>query len=259
MVNKSWNSLAALASVSVLSLASFSTVNAAPAAEPQVGQHAQKFEKAPNFKLDYLLYLPADYNKEADKKWPLMLFLHGSGERGMDVNKVKVHGPPKIVEAEPDSALAKQFIVVSPQCPEGRWWKTDELSALLDEVQAKYHVDVDRVYLTGLSMGGFGTWDLASKTPERFAAIVPMCGGGTPSSADRLKSIPIWVFHGDADKSVPVKRSEEMVAALKAVGADVKFTEYPGVGHDCWTQSYANPELYTWLLSHKRGEKPAAK
>jgi predicted peptidase len=231
------------------------------ATSPATGQHAQTFEKIT--KLDYLLYLPPDYNKQADQKWPLILFLHGSGERGSDVTVVKKHGPPKIVENEPDSPLAKQFIVVSPQCPAEKHWNTDDLTALLDEISAKYRVDADRVYLTGLSMGGFGAWALAAETPKRFAAIAPMCGGGTPSTADRLKNLPIWVFHGEEDPAVPIKRSEEMVDALKALGADVKFTRYPGVGHDCWTQSYANPELYAWFLSHKRGEKaadaPAAK
>ncbi|HET6251141.1 MAG TPA: PHB depolymerase family esterase [Tepidisphaeraceae bacterium] len=252
---KSWKSIAALAAISIASVVCLTP--SAVRAEPQTGQHAEKFEKG-SAKLDYLLYLPADYNKQPDKKWPLILFLHGSGERGSDVMKVKVHGPPKIVEAEPDSALAKQFVVVSPQCPEKGWWNSDALSGLLDEIQAKYKIDPDRVYLTGLSMGGFGTWALASKTPERFAAIAPMCGGGNPADAEKLKNVPVWDFHGGADPTVPVQKSRDMVAALKKVGADVKYTEYPGVGHDCWTRSYANPELYTWFLSHKRGEKPAA-
>ena len=239
----------------LLSVSGIAFLRAAdPAPQVQTGQHAEKFDKAVEVKLDYLLSIPPDYNKEADKKWPLMLFLHGSGERGHDVNQVKLHGPPKIVEKEPDSVLAKQFIVVSPQCPSGRGWKPDELNALLDDVVAKYRVDADRVYLTGLSMGGFGTWDLASNYPERFAAIAPLCGGGRPEMVRRLKSLPIWVFHGDADPAVPVGRSDEMVEALKKVGADVKYTRYPGVGHDCWTRSYENPEFYSWLLSHKRGE-----
>ncbi len=219
------------------------------------GQSARTFEKEIVIHVGYLLSLPADYNKEADKKWPLILFLHGSGERGSDVNDVKKHGPPKIVEQDPKSELATQFIVVSPQCPAGRWWKSDDLNYLLDDIAAKYHVDSDRVYLTGLSMGGFGTWDLAANYPDRFAAIVPVCGGGRPEQIRRIKHLPIWVFHGDADPAVPVARSDEMVEALKKVNADVKYTRYEGVGHDCWTRTYANPELYTWLLSHKRGEK----
>ena len=119
----------------------------------------------------------------------------------------------------------------------------------------KYSVDKDRVYLTGLSMGGFGTWALAAKEPQRFAAIVPMCGGGDPKTADRIKDLPIWVFHGEKDTSVPIARSQEMVDALKALHADVQFTRDPDAGHDCWTQSYANPKLYEWLLAHTRGPK----
>ncbi|HZL36577.1 MAG TPA: prolyl oligopeptidase family serine peptidase [Tepidisphaeraceae bacterium] len=246
-----------LLAAAALPLMGVMNVNAADSA-PRTGQHAQTFDQEIRVKLDYLLYLPADYNKEADKKFPLILFLHGSGERGSDVNKVKVHGPPKMVEAHPDAEPAKDFIVVSPQCPTDGWWKADELNALLDDVMARYHVDGDRVYLTGLSMGGFGTWDMASKFPKRFAAIAPMCGGGNAGMVRHIKNLPIWVFHGAADHVVPVQRSDEMVEALKKAGADVKYTRYPGVDHDCWTRSYANPELYSWFLSHKRGEKPGA-
>ena len=241
-----------------LSLAGGATAGASDAPQATTtGQHPHVFDQTVHIKLDYLLSLPGDYNKDQSKKWPLMLFLHGSGERGSDVNKVKAHGPPKLVEAQPEGEPAKDFIVVSPQCPEGRWWKADELIALLDDVSAKYRVDADRVYLTGLSMGGFGTWDLASNFPQRFAAIAPMCGGGNTSMVRRLKKLPIWVFHGEIDHAVPVQRSDEMVEALKKEGADVKYTRYPGVDHDCWTRSYANPELYTWFLSHKRGDVQA--
>lgn len=225
-----------------------------PRTAAQNGQHAETFEMQVRIKLDYLLYLPVDYKQDADKKWPLILFLHGSGERGSDVKRVKAHGPPMIVDAKADSP-AKQFIIVSPQCPEGHWWRTDELIALLDEVVAKNHVDADRIYLTGLSMGGFGTWSLATDFPDRFAAIAPVCGGAVVERAASLKKLPIWVFHGAADGVVPVKHSDEMVEALKKLKADVKYTRYPGVDHDCWTQTYANPELYAWFLSHKRSEK----
>jgi predicted peptidase len=223
-------------------------------ADDQAGQHAKAFEKQITVKLNYLLYLPEGYSNDSDKKWPLMLFLHGAGERGSDVNKVKVHGPPKIVEKKKDFP----FILVSPQCPADTWWRTYELIALLDEIQKSYRVDPDRVYLTGLSMGGFGTWELASQYPQRFAAIAPICGGGNPVQARRLRSSPIWVFHGDADRVVPVARSDEMVEALKKAGADVKYTRYEGVDHDSWTKTYANEELYQWMLSHKRGEKKTA-
>jgi predicted peptidase len=127
--------------------------------------------------------------------------------------------------------------------------------ALLDEVQSKYKVDPDRVYLTGLSMGGFGTWETATQYPERFAAIVPICGGGRPYTVARLKNLPTWVFHGEKDNVVPIKRSEEMVDALKKAGGDVKFTRYPEAGHDSWTETYNNPELYDWFLKHTRGQK----
>jgi predicted peptidase len=257
-MNRYWKSLLAVG-FSLSTAASLLAVDTkAPVkATTQPGQHAQTMEKQVIVKLDYLLSIPTDYNKDTKKNYPLILFLHGSGERGSDVNAVKVHGPPKIIEKNPDSTLAKDFIVVSPQCPAGRGWKVDDLMTLLDDIEAKYRVDADRIYVTGLSMGGFGTWDLASNFPDRFAAIAPMCGGGQPEMARRLKYLPIWVFHGEADPAVPFKRSEDMVEALKKVGNDVKFTRYPGVGHDCWTASYANPELYTWFLSHTRSERPA--
>jgi predicted peptidase len=215
-------------------------------------QAPQTFEKQITIKLDYLLYLPADYGKDVDKKWPLIMFLHGSGERGSDVNKVKVHGPPKLVSGK-DDPMADRFIVVSPQCPDGKWWNPDDLNMLLKDVTNTYHIDPDRLYLTGLSMGGFGTWDWAVHDPGRFAAIAPMCGGGDPQRVRAIKSLPVWVFHGEKDPTVPIQRSQDMVDALKKAGNEqVKFTRYPEAGHDCWTASYANPELYSWFLEHKR-------
>ncbi|MEP0844662.1 MAG: prolyl oligopeptidase family serine peptidase [Phycisphaerae bacterium] len=222
---------------------------------PPVGQRAQVLEKQVTVRFDYLLYLPKDYNEDATKKWPMILFLHGAGERGRDVNRVKIHGPPKLI----DKGREFPFIIVSPQCPPDTWWEPFSLKVLLDEIEARYRVDPDRVYVTGLSMGGFGTWDLAARFPERFAAIAPICGGGNPVVAGRIRRLPAWVFHGEADPVVPFKRSQEMVDALKAVGGDVKFTSYPGVGHDSWTATYENPELYQWFLSHKRGDRPATR
>ena len=225
--------------------------------QPLTGQHAQTFEKN-GVKLDYLLYLPPDYAKDTQKKWPLIVFLHGSGERGTDVNQVKKHGPPKIVENE-DSPLKGRFVVVSPQCPPKQWWKVEDLNALLDSILADYRIDKDRVYLTGLSMGGFGTYAWAIQDPGRFAAIAPICGKGDASKADALKNLPIWVFHGEKDTTVPIGPDEEMVKALKEAGdKDVKFTKYPELGHDSWTVTYNNPELYEWFLKHKRGDQPAA-
>jgi predicted peptidase len=210
--------------------------------------------------MKYLLFLPKDYGKK-DQAWPLILFLHGAGERGDNLEVVKKHGPPKIVEQKPDFP----FIVVSPQCPGNSWWteENDALLALLDDMIARYRVDPDRIYLTGLSMGGYGTWKLASDRANRFAAIVPICGGGEPRRAMRLRNMPVWVFHGGKDPVVPVKESEDMVNALKKAGnKEVKFTVYPEAQHDSWVEAYNTQELYDWLLQHKRvpgAEKEAEK
>ncbi|MBW3623085.1 MAG: prolyl oligopeptidase family serine peptidase [Armatimonadetes bacterium] len=218
---------------------------------PEPGDQApQSFKKqiTRTVSADYLLYLPKEYSKDKTARWPLILFLHGAGERGSDVQKVKAHGPPKLV------AQGKEFpfIIVSPQVPEGEWWNPETLNALLDEVMKAYRVDPDRVYLTGLSMGGFGTWNLAAESPGRFAAIAPICGGGEPRRARRIRDIPTWVFHGAKDEVVPLQASQEMVDALKKAGGDVKFTVYPEAGHDSWTETYNNPELYEWFLRHRR-------
>ena len=201
-------------------------------------------------RLGYLLFLSRDYGADPDKEWPLILFLHGMGERGDDLELVKTHGIPKIVERQPDFP----FIVVSPQCPdEAMWWDHHlTLKALLEETVAKYAVDVDRIYLTGLSMGGYGTWSMAATYPELFAAIAPICGGGFPEFTSQFKGIPVWAFHGAEDDVVKLEVGQRMVDALRACGGSVRFTVYPGVGHDSWTQTYDNPELYEWFLQHRR-------
>jgi len=219
--------------------------------EAPAAQKEQEFERdvVVRAKLKYLLFLPEGY-EQSEKQWPLILFLHGSGESGENLADVKKHGPPKIVESKRDFP----FIVVSPQSP-GRGWRPEMLKALLDEIVLNYNVDRNRVYLTGLSMGGYGTWTLAAAHPEAFAAIVPICGGGRPADAARLKDLPIWVFHGAKDPAVPLARSEEMVKAVEDAGGKVKFTIYPDAGHDSWTEAYDSPELYQWLLEQKRGVK----
>lgn len=211
-------------------------------------QQACELNRTTKVTMKYLLYLPKGY--EDKESWPLLLFLHGAGERGEDINRVKVHGPPKMAEAGEELP----FIVVSPQCPKGRWWQTFELATLLDEIEEKYKVDQDRIYVTGLSMGGFGTWALAAYQPERFAAMAPICGGGDAIRTRFAAGVPAWVFHGAKDSVVPLERSEKMVEALKKAkgNVEVKFTIYPEAGHDSWTESYANPALYEWLLQHKR-------
>lgn len=215
----------------------------------QAQQEAKKFVT----ETEYLLFLPEGYKKDDGKKWPLMLFLHGSGERGMVLDSVKKHGPPKLVQTQKDFP----FIVVSPQCPPNQRWHAPALDALLEEVIEQHTIDTDRMYLTGLSMGGYGTWEYATMYPNRFAAIVPICGGGNPEKAWTIRNLPIWVFHGAKDQAVPIKQSEDMVNALKKVGNNAKFTVYPDAGHDSWTETYNNPELYEWLLSHKRKERLA--
>lgn len=220
----------------------------------RTGQYPQRFEKEikMHVRLPYLLYLPDAY-PTSTQKWPLMLFLHGAGERGSDLQKVTVHGPPKLI-----ASAGKQFpfIIVSPQCPAYEFWSNghmlETLNALLDDIIARYRVDMDRIYVTGLSMGGYGTWHLALAYPERFAAIAPICGKGDPARAARLKNVPVWAFHGARDDMVPLAGSADMVDALKKAGGDVRFTIYPEAGHDAWTETYNNPKLYEWLLQHKR-------
>lgn len=210
-------------------------------------------------KTGYQLFLPAAYGKDPKAKWPLIIFLHGSGERGTDLEKVKIHGPPKLVQDAATFPFKMNedfpFIVLSPQCPDEHWWSSLVLSTLLDEIESKYAVDQDRIYLTGLSLGGFGTWNWAMAQPDRFAALVPICGKGEVRAAKRIKDIPTWIFHGAKDEGVPVIHATEMVEALEKVGGKPKSTIYPDLGHDCWTVTYANPELYRWLLEQKRVPK----
>lgn len=231
----------------------------ATSAQEAGSQSAHRFSKTVTLEMEaeYLLYLPEGYSDSGSEEWPLLIFLHGAGERGSDIEKVKVHGPPKIAEREG----GLPFIVVSPQCPSGSWWDIETLNALLDEVMAERAVDPSRVYLTGLSMGGFGSWAWAAQSPERFAAAAPICGGGEPRSTRRggtekrsaRARLPIWNFHGAQDTVVRPEQSEEMVEAWKQLGANVKYTVYPDAGHDSWTVTYDNPELYEWFLSHERG------
>ena len=240
-------------------LAGSTTLAADDSSAAQMNQTAKHFtfEKTTKTDLQYLLFLPKGYEATGEKKWPLMLFLHGSGERGTDVWKVATHGPPNCVKSNPDFP----FIAVSPQCPAGQIWSNEPLLALLDDIIRNYAVDTHRVYLTGLSMGGYGTWGLGMAHPERFAAIAPICGGGefiTPLLLSRdqqkaFQSLGIWAFHGAKDPVVPVAESERMVEMVKHLGLkDVKLTIYPEAQHNCWTETYNNPELYKWFLAHER-------
>lgn len=216
----------------------------------------------------YVVYLPQDWSK--DKKWPVVLFLHGSGERGDDGLAQSQVGLPGAVRLNPERF---PFIIVMPQCRKEHWWTEPEMmkQALraLDEATKEFKGDKQRVHLTGLSMGGWGTWAIAAGNPGRFATIAPVCAGvlapkglsdAPPASpaedpysdiAKKIGKTPVWVFHGGADPVVPVEESRKMVAAIKAAGGDVKFNEYEGVGHDSWLKAYAEPELPKWWLASR--------
>jgi predicted peptidase len=215
------------------------------------GETFVKEVKTPE-RLDYLLSLPEAYETDAGKKWPLVVFLHGSGERGDDVNKVALHGPPKRVS----EGEKFPFILVAPQCPAETWWTEQPVLELVDHIEAVYRVDASRIYLTGLSMGGYGTWHFATLAPHRFAAIAPVCGGGVPYRMREIPHLPVWAFHGAKDTVVIPDESARLVEALKKFGNNsVKFTVYPEAAHDSWTETYENPELYRWLLSHSLSPK----
>ncbi|UYQ95373.1 prolyl oligopeptidase family serine peptidase [Chitinophaga horti] len=206
-------------------------------------QTAEKFV----LETKYLLALPEGYGKDTSQRWPLVIFLHGAGETGLDLNKVKMHGPPKLVEAGKNFP----FILVSPQTA-SFGWQPDVLYQLLQSLKKQYRVDNDRIYLTGLSMGGFGTWALGMKHPEEFAAIAPICGGGDTANIWRLRYTPVWCFHGAKDEVVPLTSSQKMVNALKQYNSNVQFTIYPEAAHDSWTATYDDPAFYTWLLAQRK-------
>lgn len=228
------------------------TVSAAPPLPgTQVAQHFQSADH-PEQQLDYLLYLPEGYGQSSDK-WPLVIFLHGSGERGDHLSLVEKHGPPKLVEQD-----RFPFILVSPQCPKDIRWREEPvisaLQGLLRELKQRYSIDEERISLTGLSMGGQGTWYWAARDPSRFAAIVPICGKCEPEWGAKVAHLPTWVFHGAKDPGVPLAQSEAIVAEMKKAGGEPKLTVYPNAGHDVWTETYNNPDVYDWLLSKTRAD-----
>ena len=210
---------------------------------------AQQQEKSMVSYTNYLLYIPQ--NKPDNGLYPLLLFLHGSDERGNDLKILKRNGPPSFLDNKSDFP----FVVVSPQCPRNRDWDTQSLLSLLDHIEQTITIDKNKVYVTGLSMGGFASWKLAQAAPERFAAIAPICGGGDLERLCIMRDVSVWAFHGAKDTAVPYNESERLVQRLKEFQADVNFTLYPEAGHDSWTSTYQNKELYKWLLS-KSKHKP---
>ena len=194
---------------------------------------------------EYHLHIPTGARGEQD--WPLLIFLHGSGERGSDIAKVKVHGPPKVADRDP----AFPFILVSPQLPEGEDWDLAKLDAIVDRAMEALPVDPARVYLTGLSRGGHATWRWAAEEPTRFAAIAPVAGRGNPGTACRLMDLPVWAFHGDRDDVVLPEGSFAMSRAIRACGGrQARLSIYPDLGHNAWDPAYDDPALYEWFLSH---------
>jgi predicted peptidase len=214
-----------------------------------------KLETQTTYQLDYYLYLPPNY-EDSQEKFPLMLFLHGSGERGDNLERVKLHGVPKILESQD-----LPFIVISPQCPIRSWWSSHlpALKALIDQLIETEKVDTQRIYCTGLSMGGYGTWHMALEYPNLFAAIAPVCGGWLwgfdfYERICEIAHLPVWAFHGEQDEEVPAQDSVQMIEMLNICGENAKLTLYPELGHNSWTVTYANPELYTWFLEQRKAE-----
>lgn len=219
--------------------------------------------------LKYRLLKPQDYSPS--KRYPLVVFLHGAGERGDDNLAQLKHGMRDFCDPE----LRTKFpcYVLAPQCPKGQKWADvdwtrssvtlpDAISpsmnlvfAVVDTMLEDAAIDKNRIYITGLSMGGYGTWDAMYRRPEMFAAALPICGGGDTVTAKKIHQIPTWCFHGDQDRAVRVEFSRDMIAALKAAGGQPKYTEYPGVGHDSWTTTYANPQVHQWMFSQRRTTK----
>lgn len=219
-----------------------------------ISQNRLKGTVVRSFELPYALYLPPGYESGGDKRWPLLFFLHGAGERGDNLDLVSIYGP--LMQVKEGRELP--FIVVAPQCPENWTWdrSLEELDQLFLEIVRNYSVDLERIYVTGLSMGGYGTWHWAVHQPRAFAALVPICGGamwltGFPERVAVLKDVPIWTFHGTADDVVPPERSEELVEVLLNLNAPIRFTKYAGVGHDSWSLAYVEPELIPWLLEQR--------
>jgi predicted peptidase len=258
--------LIAISSLLVLGLAS------ARSGEKATGFVKRVHKGAEGIEAKYVVFVPHDYRD--DKPYPLILFLHGAGEWGTDGEKqVAVGLGPAIRKRE----KTFPFLVVFPQSQKKTWpinfkdpqelravlanWSDQAAEGkralgMLAEVMKDYRVDRERIYLTGLSMGGFGTWTLAASRPEQWAAIAPICGGGDPAAAEKIKNLPCWCFHGDADTAVRVNRSREMIKALWVAGGHPNYTEYPGVGHNSWDRAYDTADLYDWLLRHRLNKNP---
>lgn len=218
------------------------------------GHTAYVFQSSTGVDVRYWLYLPDDFKQNT--RWPLIFFLHGSGERGVTIELAKQEGLPELLEARKDFP----FIVVTPQLPSGFWNEyIDPIDELLTHLEETLPIAPDQLYLTGISLGGFGAWEYALRYPDRFAAAVPIAGGyafssdEVPENICNLKNLPLWVFHGEGDTQVQPYQSQVLVDAIEMCGGDVKFTLYPETDHQStWVKAYDDPALYEWLLAHKK-------
>jgi len=241
---------------SIWSLAAVAIALQASAAEPTPGKQvaasttvkvADDAGQEREVTLRYWLFVPAGYAADEAKKWPLLLFLHGGGERGDDLELIKKHGPPKFLEGKSDFPC----VTIAPQCPTGERWKAAELARLVESVAGTLRIDRQRIYVTGLSLGGAGTWALLAEHPGLFAAAVPICGRGDVSKVEKIAQTPVWATVGGKDSPATVQANEEMAAALKKAGGKVEFTLYPDLPHDCWTATYDEPKVWEWLFRQK--------
>lgn len=206
-------------------------------------KQAEAQNKAPKVRYNYLTFLPENYDSLKNQLLPVIFYLHGRSVSGTNINRVKQYGLPYFL----DKGKKLDFIVVAPQCPWGKNWASENwLDTIYAEISTQYRIDSARVYLTGMSLGGFGTWELANRYPHTFAAIAPLCGGAKDEWADNLTHLPIWVFHGAKDKQVPVSRSDRMVKALEKREAPVTYSRLAGKGHDIH-RVYDDDRLYKWF------------
>jgi predicted peptidase len=219
------------------------------------------FVNARNERMRYLLFVPKDYDRQ--KKYPLVLWLHGGGSRGDDLKMLLRYGDEHGIGyfARADNQSKYPSFIVAPQCPQNRLWgdpdseqPTAEMRLvveILEKVQADFSIDSRRLYVTGISLGGYGTWDIIGRRPAMFAAAVPICGGGNPSKAPLMVKTAIWAFHGDRDESVDVSESRRMITAIRNAGGEPRYTEYKGVGHNSWERAFTEPDLLPWMFAQR--------
>ena len=234
-----------------LALATAGCASVSSAATPAAGGHQAEASTPVSLTLSatlrHWLYLPPGYAERPEQRWPLIVFLHGSGERGTELGKVKAHGLPKLIEAGQNFPA----IVVSPQCEDGDDWDPHLLHAMLASLRAQWRIDPQRVTATGLSMGGGCCWSWAMSYPKDLAGIAPVCGYGSHIRLERMRAVPVRAYHGAEDTVVPVAAQKELVSELRAAGGQAELTVYPGVGHDAWNPAYADPALVAWLLARR--------